>query len=330
MSDPLLPLPDTEVAEVDEAARRRFEADWAAGAPGPIEGYLPDPSAATWLPTLEELVHIDLELRWRHRDPGSTAPLAEAWLDRFEALRVDPAIAGRVLEQECLVRLRLGDPPRLDEYRRRFPTLVAAGSAAEAILREALGGDDDGGDAIGRYRVLGEHARGGFGRVYRAEDPPLQRVVALKRLDRRVAGDPELQARFVAEARVTARLDHPGVVPVYELGEDDDGPYYAMKLARGRTLAEVLHATRRGDPLARSTLVRLFSSLARTVAYAHDQGVVHRDLKPANALVGDYGETFLLDWGIAKDAGATAPDRQADGGQPQTPGATRAGTRLGT
>ena len=118
--------------------------------------------------------------------------------------------------------------------------------------------------------------------------------------------------RFLREAALTARLQHPGIVPIYGLGQDDDGPFYTMPFIQGRTLQEAIDAfhgdeSLRRDPGRRSLkfrgLLQQFIAVCNTMAYAHDQGVVHRDLKPSNIMLGPYGETLVMDWGLAKRLG---------------------------
>src|SRR5579885_194381 len=164
--------------------------------------------------------------------------------------------------------------------------------------------------AAGRYRVLRDLAEGGLGVVQVARDEEVRREVALKRIRPRFAHDPDCRRRFLFEAELTGRLEHPGVVPVYGLGLDADGcPYYAMRLVRGETLAEAVarfHAADRPgrDPgeraLAFRQLLGRFVAVCNTVAYAHSKGVLHRDLKPVNVMLGPFGETLVLDWGLAK------------------------------
>ncbi len=187
----------------------------------------------------------------------------------------------------------------------------------------APGGGPPGGSS---YRILEPHAQGGLGQVSVAWDEKLRRRVALKeiRADRR--SDPRLQQRFLTEAEITGQLEHPGVVPVYALGQDEAGqPYYAMRFIQGRTLAEAVAAHHaRPSPLSFRALLKHFTDVCQTIAYAHSRGVIHRDLKPANVILGDYGETLVLDWGLAKRVGAEPPNEPA----PEAAGAE--GTRGGT
>jgi serine/threonine-protein kinase len=160
-----------------------------------------------------------------------------------------------------------------------------------------------------RFAVLRPHAEGGLGKVSLARDRELNRDVALKEIKPRYADDVEARARFLCEAEVTGGLEHPGVVPVYGLGRFADGrPFYAMRFVQGDSLLEALdrfHTTdwknKPGErALALRGLLRRFVDVCNAVAYAHSRGVLHRDLKPANALLGPYGETLLVDWGLAK------------------------------
>ncbi|HUS64364.1 MAG TPA: serine/threonine-protein kinase [Kofleriaceae bacterium] len=155
-----------------------------------------------------------------------------------------------------------------------------------------------------RYQLEGVHARGGLGRVVKAHDQQLHRTVAIKELLKR---SPSAEARFVREALITARLQHPGVVPVHEAGRWPSGdPYYSMKLVSGRTLKELIGSRRSLEE--RVALVPHVLAVAEAIAYAHSQKVIHRDIKPANVIVGDFGETVVVDWGLAKDLSGALPE----------------------
>jgi Flp pilus assembly protein TadD len=176
-----------------------------------------------------------------------------------------------------------------------------------------------------RFHVLRPHARGGLGEVFVAYDEELHREVALKEIQQRHAGHPESHSRFLLEAEVTGRLEHPGVVPVYGLGRYPDGrPFYAMRFIKGDSLREAIerfHAAEKPgrDPgeraLALRELLGRFVAVCNAVAYAHSRGVLHRDLKPANVMLGPYGETLVVDWGLAKllgrPEGAAGPGETA-------------------
>jgi serine/threonine-protein kinase len=164
-----------------------------------------------------------------------------------------------------------------------------------------------------RFRILRPHAKGGLGEVYVAHDAELDREVALKEIQARYAHDPDNQSRFLREAEITGGLEHPGVVPVYGLGHHPDGrPFYAMRFIRGDSLKEAIGRFHRDegparDPgerrLALRKLLRRFVDVCNAVAYAHSRGVLHRDLKPGNVMLGPYGETLVVDWGLAKSVG---------------------------
>jgi serine/threonine-protein kinase len=163
-----------------------------------------------------------------------------------------------------------------------------------------------------RYQIVGEIARGGVGVVYKGRDSDLGRDVAMKLLRDDHLDKPELIQRFVEEAQIGGQLQHPGIVPVYELGmKEGRRPYFAMKLVKGRTLTELLGE--RGDATNRRALLAHFAQVCQTVAYAHSRGVIHRDLKPANIMVGGFGEVQVVDWGFAKvlQRGGVADERRA-------------------
>jgi WD40 repeat protein/tRNA A-37 threonylcarbamoyl transferase component Bud32 len=200
-------------------------------------------------------------------------------------------------------------------------------------------------DGALRYQVLRPHARGGLGEVFVALDQELHREVALKEIDAEHADDPHSRGRFVREAEITGGLEHPGVVPVYGLGRHADGrPIYAMRFIRGETLKVAIarfhespgRALAHGDLGFRQLLGR-FVAVCNAVAYAHSRGVIHRDLKPSNVMLGNYGETLVVDWGLAKAVGRDAAE---DGARPAEPtlvpvlaegsSATRTGAALGT
>jgi serine/threonine protein kinase/formylglycine-generating enzyme required for sulfatase activity len=187
-----------------------------------------------------------------------------------------------------------------------------------------------------RYVVEEEVAAGGMGVIYRVLDRSLGRTVAMKVCARRTPGAGEespggavfpprspqgdgARARFLAEAQVTAQLDHPGIVPVHELGiAAGDQLYFTMPLVKGRSLSEVFALARTGGEgwnLSRAAAALI--KVCQAVAYAHDKGIVHRDLKPANVMVGRYGEVYVLDWGLAKVRGQKDGD---DGGRPAPSG----------
>jgi serine/threonine protein kinase len=201
--------------------------------------------------------------------------------------------------------------------------MTRLGDAAIARLREvatwpALPPD--------RYEVRREIGRGGMGAVYAAYDRRLEREVAVK-VSNAPAGTGELEARLRQEARVLAHLEHPGIVPIHDAGELEDGRwFYVMKYVHGETLAQ-----HRAALTGEAAVLAVFERLAETVAFAHAGGIVHRDLKPSNVMVGRFGEVLVLDWGVAKIlGGASTPAPAASSRAPAAPDATAAGTRIGT
>jgi serine/threonine protein kinase len=199
-----------------------------------------------------------------------------------------------------------------------------------------------------RYRILRPHAKGGLGEVYVAEDQELHREVALKELQPTHADNPQSRGRFLLEAEITGGLEHPGIVPVYGLGQYDDGrPFYAMRFIKGDNLKEAIRRFHEADKpgrdpgersLALRQLLRRFIDVCNAVAYAHSRGVLHRDLKPGNIMLAKYGETLIIDWGLAKPVGRDRAGSVSDGPDERTLrptsgsgiAATQMGSAIGT
>lgn len=196
----------------------------------------------------------------------------------------------------------------------------------------------------GRYRTIGEYARGGMGRILLVQDKDTCRQVALKELVARTTREGATVSpqdasatdtrtvRFLREVRITGQLEHPGIVPIYELGRRTDGTlYYTMKQIRGRTLEQALGKARTLSE--RLSLLPHFMDLCQAIAYAHSRGFIHRDLKPSNVLVGEFGETVVIDWGLAARVGQVdageAPVADSGPGDSDTR-LTRHGQSLGT
>jgi serine/threonine-protein kinase len=196
------------------------------------------------------------------------------------------------------------------------------------------------------YEILRPHARGGLGEVFVARDRQLGREVALKEIQSEHARHPNHRSRFLREAEITGRLEHPGVVPVYGLGQYADGrPFYAMRFIRGDSLKDAIrafHGTEGESAMSHTGAARnlefrqllgRFVDVCNAVAYAHSRGVLHRDLKPGNIMLGKYGETLIVDWGLARsleraesDTVLSVPAVDED----SAAGLTQAGTVLGT
>jgi serine/threonine-protein kinase len=159
-----------------------------------------------------------------------------------------------------------------------------------------------------RYRAEAEVARGGGGAVLKGRDTHLQREIAIKMVLGVHQDNIEVQRRFIEEARITSRLQHPGIVPLYDLGHFPDGsPFFTMSLVKGQTLAALL-AEREYPSQELPRFLKIFEYVCHTVAYAHEEGVIHRDLKPTNVLVAPFGVVKVMDWGIAKVLASNTAD----------------------
>jgi serine/threonine-protein kinase len=282
-------------------------------------------------------------------DSGQFARACTAWLSR-----PDSSLAELLVEHGWLTPSARADlegrlsqasaaepqPSTVDQEGTPLPLGPGTSSLLGATGHYGEPGSDDGAapsspGSRGRFTVLRVHAKGGLGQVSLARDLALRRDVALKEIRPDRLAEPSFRQRFLNEAEITGQLEHPGIVPVYALDHDADGlPYYAMRFIQGQTLADAIAAYHlRPSPLAFRDLLRRFIAVCQTLAYAHSKGVIHRDLKPANVMLGDYGETLVVDWGLAKrvgsaeagpapaDAGASAADEGA---------LTRAGQVMGT
>ena len=162
-------------------------------------------------------------------------------------------------------------------------------------------------DAEQRYQLVTNFARGGLGQIWMANDGRLRREVAFKELLPSALKNRNALERFLEEAQITGQLEHPGIVPIYDIGYQKNGtPFYAMKLVRGETMEKEIaafHQLPKGSPAWTLTFRRLLASfidICNALAFAHDRGVLHRDLKPLNVMIGAFGETLVLDWGLAK------------------------------
>jgi tetratricopeptide (TPR) repeat protein/tRNA A-37 threonylcarbamoyl transferase component Bud32 len=331
--------PETPIANLWQ----RWRQDQCPDFSDPAEG---GPSADQVL----ALLRFDQCQRWRE---GVRVP-AERYLATYSVLKTDPEQAFVMVYGEFLLRQQLGEAPTLEEYVSRFPQFaerlreqdefhraMAPGSWADAGAPPQPGPLPE---QAGVCRILGEVARGGMGVILRGHDEQLGRDLAVKVLSDAYKDQPEVVQRFLEEARVSGQLQHPGVVPVHEVGRFADGrPYFTMKLVQGRTLAELLGRRQEGEPGASAPegrspasfpgadapgaakdlprLLKVFEQVCQTVAYAHARRVVHRDLKPANIMVGAFGEVQVMDWGLAKVL--EAPSRGAEPAQGATEGPVR-------
>ncbi|HPS29495.1 MAG TPA: protein kinase [bacterium] len=226
----------------------------------------------------------------------------KALLDLLGSEELEDAIQNKSVE------VLLESVNRIKEQTRMavMPSSTQADSTSERLITD---------ETPGRYSVQGELARGGAGRVLIALDRHIGREIAVKELlldlkDKRdglVRNDPQtvsLRNRFLREARVTGQLEHPSIVPVYEIGRHPDGVfYYTMRMVKGKTLAKAIYQANSLEN--RLELLPHFYNVCNAVAYAHSKGVINRDLKPSNVMIGEFGETVVLDWGLAKVKGQT-------------------------
>jgi len=310
------------MTNIDETLRREFESDWLQGSPGEIAAYLPERSSPAYMPTLEELICIDLEFRWsRQATKGAqgddTKPtrccepqMLEDYLQRFPELR-EPTILQRLIDQEVWARKNSPTPPGNEEYHKRFPELNLLASKerqsrhnastevfektdpAPPVRAEVCPG------SFGPYRLLKLLGRGGMGSVYFAHHPETDRAVAIKIA--RVDGlSPEVQKeiskRFQTEIRAAAAITHDHVTPVFDAGEVHGALYYTMPVVTGDLAAEA-----RKQPLSNERATQVIAQAARGVHAAHEAGLLHRDLKPANILYDAATDRVLIaDFGLAR------------------------------
>ena len=328
---------------VDEEKRRKFESDWQSGQATAIDEYLPS-DQSKYLATLEELVCIEMEFLWGRLstanpdadtidDFSSKPTFVEDYTSRFDALNA-PEIVSRLAEHEAEVRRGTPNPATEEEFKKRFPEIEldpslfegsqipsgkihpgASSTISEASLPRKFG-------SFTLTDVLG---RGGMATVYRGVQDGLGREVAIKIADplaTQTHGE-EFVRRFMAEAKAAANLTHDHIVPVYEVGEVDGQPFYAMPIINGGDLADQLT----DGPLSSKEAATHVRDAARGMATAHAAGVLHRDLKPRNLMIdASNGRTMVADFGLAREIVAG----EVGGGDGSVVELTRAGQILGT
>ena len=223
-----------------------------------------------------------------HRDPNATGEHLAGENPSTHTHVADPNVTGTAAFEAGLTPGGWSQPPRL----RQDPSSCEPDVHPLAVPLPV--GERN------RFQIEGEIARGGMGVILRGFDPDLGRDLAIKVLKAELASKPLTVQRFVDEAQICGQLQHPGIVPVYDIGRFEDGrPYFAMKLVRGRTLADLLEE-RKSPLIDRARFIGYFQQICQAVAYAHSKGVIHRDLKPSNIMVGAFGEVMVMDWGLAK------------------------------
>ncbi len=264
-----------------------FEGAWQrAGGPPDLDAYLRRAAEAERPRLLVELAHTDLEYRLK----AGYAACVEMYWHRFPALADDRAAVLDLIAAEFRLRQGRQPAPTRDEYRRRFPLLAGAlsealeGPAEPAALTPTPALDLP---TVSGYEVLGELGQGGMGVVYKARQRGLGRLVALKMILARGRAGPDEFERFRREAEAVARLQHPNIIQIYEVGSRDGQPFFSMEYVEGGGLDKRLA----GSPQPPREAARLARVLAEAVHYAHEHGVVHRDLKPANVLLAGTGAT---------------------------------------
>ena len=266
---------------------------------------VPDPELSAFL---DRACEGDEELR----------AAVEALLDCMEG--GDESVLSEGL-QEFIAKARLDQTPELDTLTDDVITKVPYDELVDHLATPSEG-------TATRYSLRGEVGRGGMAAVLRVWDENLHRPLAMKvilgegqahRTGATPPTDSKLRRRFLEEAHVTGRLDHPGIVPVHELGVDDQGRvYFTMKLVKGRTLDHVFEDVADGiDGWTQARAVGLILRICEAVAYAHDKGVIHRDLKPTNVMVGRFGEVYVMDWGLARILSGDEVDAAVDS-EPKT------------
>jgi tetratricopeptide (TPR) repeat protein/tRNA A-37 threonylcarbamoyl transferase component Bud32 len=297
----------------------RFEQLWRGDQPPRVEDFLGGVDGFKRQALLRELLRLELHYRRRAgeepsieeyagRFPDATAVLSEV----FPALQEDGEASAAAAPG---VNSTVDDTPRSGSS----PKPISVDSSKAQANDEDRSVQESASCAeaapASRFRVRRFHAKGGLGEVFVAEDMELHREVALKQIQRNFTDHEQNRARFVLEAEITGNLEHPGIVPVYGLGSHPDGrPYYAMRFIRGDTLSEAIarfhsQPSVRFDSLEFRQLLGRLLAVCQAVAYAHNRGVLHRDLKPHNVMLGKFGETLVVDWGLAKVVG------RPDGGQ---------------
>jgi hypothetical protein len=280
---------------------------------------------------LVEVLRVDRRERWRKGE----RILAETYFEKHPDLAADPACAVELLYHEVLLREELGETPEVEEYLKRFPqwipqlgplfevhravehghvadklTLIASPTPVSAISEPRAGPDLP---HVNGYEILACIGRGGMGVVYKARQLGLNQPVALKMILGGTHADSRERARFRSEAEAQARLQHPNIVQIHEVGETSTGPYFALELVEGESLDKQIKA----KPQPARAAAQRIEVLARAMHYAHQRGLIHRDLKPANVLVTADGELKITDFGLAKQL-------QSENGQ------TKTGDILGT
>ena len=287
--------------------------------PGPPDSQEALRLFADWLARRGTEIEFTALLRSRSDLAGELDALHAEWRRLVEAGRsaepTRPVPEDASVHEKIVERFGEEADPKVSLHRRGASAPGSAFAAARILKLASRTG------SFGRYAIEGEIARGGMGAILRVWDADLRRHLAMKVAlgDLGAAADggsppirPRTLARFLEEAQVTGQLDHPGIVPVHELGLDGEGRvYFTMKLVEGRDLREIFALVFEGrEGWTETRALSVLLKVCEAIAYAHEKGVIHRDLKPANVMVGSFGEVFVMDWGLARilgQEGARAP-----------------------
>jgi len=270
-------LPISDQLRIDEICET-FESAWRLGQRPSIENYVLPGARQTNQALLQELIAVDLH----HRSKIGESIDIQDYLQRFPQL--DPSWLAMIVAETAN-----------DLNQQRTPRTPTDREAPNSRPNEVPAW-------LGEYELLSEIARGGMGVVYQARDPRLNRLVAVKLILSGEFASERERRRFQVEAEAAAQLDHPHIVPIYEVGEHAGRRYLVMKLIEGRSLAQSL-AKREWVAVnvdQQNTIARLMATIARTVHHAHQHGILHRDLKPSNILLDEKGAPYLTDFGLAK------------------------------
>jgi len=343
---------DDSSAQRVQAACGRFEIVWRDGRNPQIENFLAAAEEVERPVLLRGLIALEVELR---RSRGEQ-PTSQEYQQRFP--RQDSLVAAAFADTEPRPEMSEQEPGWTSLSRLPVPDFQSTLSQVADSRQDddrpddlaslwGAGQETSGGN---RFQILRPHARGGHGEVFVALDTELNREVALKTIQAPYADDPRFRSRFLFEAEVTGSLEHPGIVPVYGLGRSHDGrPYYAMRFIEGKIQGSSLRdAIRRfhdaekqpgrepgNSAIEFRELLGRFIDVCDAIAYAHSRGVIHRDLKPGNIMLGPYGETLVVDWGLAKalgrsDPGPSPEERKLVSGSMSDASQTEPGSVLGT
>jgi serine/threonine-protein kinase len=265
--------------------------------------------------TMDERI-FELVQRWEAAWlSGSDVPVEELCIEHPECATIVGQKIASLKEMNRFLEIGPRLPRDSTVGTDHTPLVYASGNASSEV------------STTSHYKILQSYARGGLGEILVASDLQIGRKVAIKVIQAGIGKDEHRQQRFLREASITAQLEHPGIVPVHGIGCDEYGsPCYAMRLVEGETLSESIaryhrnrdqHAVGKQN-LALRKLLQHFISVCNTVAFAHQHGVLHRDIKPSNILVGPFGETLIIDWGLAKKFNCNLKEEPHQQTQPQT------------